>query len=494
VPNDNRRSKEAWLIMANFRKSNILKSLGALLFIVLTIGVYIAVGILSSRYFCRIKFGSKPGLVLGELSKTIVNSLKSDVEIFVLLEKTLDYNDETFDLIQKNVRHLMDEYANCVTNVAFNAEIINVGERANRYADLCRRFGILPANCVIVTTNNKVKVLAIDELYKKCSSGQRNACQLVAFQGEWVISSALNELANAGSNVAYFTVGHGECDLDSASPSRGLSVLKDLARQKNLSVRPLNLYDSKAIPDDAKLVAIVGARNKFLGFEREILRDFVDDRNGKLVIAMDGNIDIGLGEFLIDHGIYVVDSPDAFADGPTEELVIEQFAPHEINKKIIEFRVSVMLGSACEVRQSPPWLFDWEKFKITELMQTSGERSATVDPEEIVKIPYTVAVISERKKFNAAEMTMNAGKILVVGNSDFLTNSKIKVFGNMVFWQGISDYMLPMESSEGFETTSIENYRIAMSGKNFWKIILRISFLPIGFLMLTAFVAFLRRK
>ncbi|MDR1890998.1 MAG: GldG family protein [Puniceicoccales bacterium] len=462
-----------------------------MLIVSLVIVTYGIVNALSSKYFYRKAFGEKSGFVLGDESKKVLSNLKSDVEIFVLLEKNQEYAN-VFDLVKNDIRRLMNEYVNFTNENRIKVEFINVIENAKGYSNLCGRFGILPANCIVIATNGKTKVLVIDEFYKIHNGS------VVAFRGEQVVTSSLKELSNTDRNVLYFLVGHGEHELGSVSFSRGLSALWHAAKQKNCEVRSLNLYDTKAIPEDADLVVIVGAKNKFLGFEKEILRDFIDNRNGKLVFALDGNFDIGLKDFFDDYGIFVGGSPlvpiNETASNYLEDLVIKRFASHKINGRLMEYRVPVIFGATCEVKQTP-WFVDNEKFEITELMQTDDgvtEQGSTGNNDSVGQ--YIVATISERKKFNTSEMITDSGKILVVGNSDFIANGKFKILGNRIFWFGISDYMLYGSNSENFEDIKIEKYRLALSKKSFTKIMIRLAVLPTFFSLLAIFVAYRRKK
>jgi hypothetical protein len=476
--------------MANFRTTNRIRVICALLVILLGLALYNIVNVISGKCFFRKTFNKNSGFVLRDESKNILGSLKSGVEIFVLLEKTQEYA-ETFDLISHDLRRITNEYVRACNTGRFEVEIINVAENPKRYATLCGRFGILPTNCVIITTNNKTKVLAVDEFYNTQNG------HVISFKGERVISSVLQELTSEDKNIVYFLVGHGEYELDNVSSAQGLSTLEHLMKQRNCEPRPINLYDSKAIPSDADFVVIAGARSKFLGFEKEILRDYVDNRNGKVVIALGAHSDTGLIEFLGDYGITVGDalliSTDAQTVNYFDDLIIKRFAPHKINTKLIEFRVPIVFGPSCEARQAP-WFIDTEKFEVTELMQTDDVAEHAPGREENEKMPRIVAVISEQRKFDASEVTNNAGKILVIGNADFLSNGKIKLLGNRIFWFGISDYLLYRENTGDFEDIDVGSYRLALSKSDFIRIVLKISFLPISFLMLAVFVAFQRRK
>jgi hypothetical protein len=138
---------------------------------------------------------------------------------------------------------------------------------------------------------------------------------------------------------------------------------------------------------------------------------------------------------------------------------------------------------------------DNEKFEITQLMQTDdgvGEQGLGKDQNSLG--PYIVAAISERKKFKASEITTNAGKILVVGNANFISNGIFKILGNRIVWFGISDYMLYEENTDIFAEVKIENYGLVLSKKQFTKLIFRIASLPITLLVLAIFTTFPRRE
>jgi hypothetical protein len=244
-------------------------------------------------------------------------------------------------------------------------------------------------------------------------------------------------------------------------------------------------------------VVIAGAKNKFFALETEVLRDFINNRNGKLVVALDGNFDAGLDDFFRDYGIVVGEDllvpSNGRATNYSEDLIIKRFAPHKINDRIIEFRVPVILGATREVSMAPRFA-DAEKFEITELLQADSvtvERKNAKDAESESRV---VATISERKKFDATGVTASAGKVLVIGNADFISNEKFKSLGNRIFWAGISDYMIYGENTGEFRDVAAESYKLTLSKMELGHIVLRVSFLPIGFLLLALVVAFKRRK
>jgi hypothetical protein len=477
--------------MVDFRSANRIRKLVFLLCTSLAIAAYCSANIVSSKYFHRRAFGAGNTVGLGDDSKRILDGIKSPVEIFVLLERTREYAN-AIDGVRKDIRRLLSEYSTYTTANEFTAEIIDVADGQKKYAELCARFGILPPNSIVVCTNGRVKVLSVGELFRA-----RNR-KIVTFNGEGVISSAIGELTNGDDRVAYFTVGHGEYELDSVSPARGLSALRHLAKQKNCDLRPLNLCDSRAIPGDADFVVIAGARNNFLGFEKEILRDYVDNRDGKIVAALDVNSDAGLRDFFEDYGIHIGEDlltpTGANCANYSDDMIIKRLAQHKINEKLIELCVAIVTGGAREVRRAP-WFVEDGKFEVTELLQTDDSVAVGGNGDGTDRTgPYFVAAISERKKFNVAETTANAGKVLLIGNADIISNGKIGLLGNRIFWLGMSNYMTHGDALGQGDGVAVDNYRLALSKGELAKICLRALALPGSFLLLALIVALQRRK
>ena len=271
-----------------------------------------------------------------------------------------------------------------------------------------------------------------------------------------------------------------------------------LLNQRNYEIRSLNIHDTKGIPDDADILAIIGAKTKLFGFEIEIIKDFIDFRDGKVIIGLESGFSTGLQELCNDYGIFVgkeVILPfNEKLAGYGENLILKRYSEHPINSKLIEFHVPVSFGGTCEV-STAKWVTDDDKFEVSELVQTdtniiSGDKK--LQEHEIGK---TVAVISEKKKLDHTKISKNGGKLLVIGNSDFISNSRINFIGNRLFLLGINDYLLKNESKDlNLEDIALDEFKLAISASQFKKIIARGALLPIFAMSLLLVVLFLRRK
>ena len=93
--------------MADFKNSNKLKFVYALLYVLLIVFLFIGVNFFSIKYFGKLILGKSSKFVLSEKSLGILSKLKSNVEIFFILEKKEGYFN--FDQVRDDIRHLVDK-------------------------------------------------------------------------------------------------------------------------------------------------------------------------------------------------------------------------------------------------------------------------------------------------------------------------------------------------------------------------------------------------
>jgi len=103
----------------------------------------------------------------------------------------------------------------------------------------------------------------------------------------------LTKLARS-RRTAYLTVGHGELAETKSSGSddpaaRSGSILRTLLQRQNYLVKDLGLAQGlgREVPDDADVVLVVGPTEAFSSGELASLRRYVNDRHGKLFMALD---------------------------------------------------------------------------------------------------------------------------------------------------------------------------------------------------------------
>ena len=87
--------------------------------------------------------------------------------------------------------------------------------------------------------------------------------------------------------VAYFTRGHGESSPADVNAEKGYSELRRLLEDRNLMVSNIDLSVQENIPKDAKLLIIAGPKATFLDKEVSLIRNFLNQNDGNLLVALD---------------------------------------------------------------------------------------------------------------------------------------------------------------------------------------------------------------
>ena len=189
------------------------------------------------------------------------------------------------------------------------------------------------------TLANKFEVRNIGDVYVSSQDGElREFVQSVnpeTVLREEQLTNTLLRLIGDRRKV-YFLQGHGERSLD----PRGGSISKAIAslQAENLAVEPFNLVETKTVPEDANLVAIIGPKRALAPGEVRALKAYLD-RGGNLLLAIDPSTDPGLDSLLEEWGVEIdetlaIDGTGngrAFGLGPAAPL-ITNYGEHPISQ------------------------------------------------------------------------------------------------------------------------------------------------------------------
>src|SRR5262245_24801662 len=147
-------------------------------------------------------------------------------------------------------------------------------------------------------------------------SGDKENHTTVSVSGgvtEQDLTNALIKLSAVGEQKVYFTTGHGEWPLEPSQPRdpASLSELRKTLLQEGYVPSTLNLADGKAIPKDAALVVVAGARTKITKAEAEQLAKDLE-HGGRMRYVAEPSAAAGLDTVLAGDGIQV--DPGLVAD------------------------------------------------------------------------------------------------------------------------------------------------------------------------------------
>jgi ABC-type uncharacterized transport system involved in gliding motility auxiliary subunit len=300
------------------------------------------------------------------------------------------------------------------------------------------------------------------------------------------ITNAIISVAKGNKKKIYFSTGHGE-RLLSDTGRDGYSEIKEALENSRYKTEELLLVDKDKIPADAEIIVIAGPKSDFMDHELKLLEAYVKS-GGKLLVELDPNSTATMKPFLDKFGVdwhtkkIVLETNrlQQLAGGnPFTPIVTNYNTAQEITQEAkqmsifpmaspIEKTAVVPTGEKVEnlfstSNRSLEVEFQGDKVKVNEKTDRKGPISlalAVTGPVEGAKpeikpgdkAPPPTAPPAEEKKKGEFRM-------IVVGDSDFATNSVRKfginadLFQNMMSWLAHEEDLIsirpkPTDSSE----------------------------------------------
>lgn len=261
------------------------------------------------------------------------------------------------------------------------------------------------------------------------------------------LTNALVRLAHPEKQTLCFATGHGEVSLTDTERT-GLSDWKQTLNDYQYESKEIQIL-SGGIPDDCDSVVIAGPHYELLAKEVDILQKYPESGRGLflLIDPMDPGTGKSFGELVKAFGVQlgenvIVDKMSRVFGGDYLVPLITDYGEHPITQK---FRVATFLPIARTVKKLPDLPLG---LKVTELARTTpgswaetdlkmlenGE--AELDPEKDQAGPVAVAAAIEMQE------AVKGARIVVIGDSDFVTNAHLKVSGNRDFALNIVQWLV----------------------------------------------------
>lgn len=274
--------------------------------------------------------------------------------------------------------------------------------------------------------------------------------EIANFATETELTKTLIKLINPEARTVYFLTGHGEPTLESGNVS--FSTAKSTLESKNYTVNSLNLLAENKIPEDALAVIIGGPQKPVSEYEVGLLKEYVNN-GGSLVVMEDPLI-------LTEFG----DSPDPLADYLANDwgIVLNKDIIIDLNSQQALNAISASAGShPITTNLSANYLVIMPQARSlslttapagvtqTALLFTSpnswGETNFTSAQGEQISFdaedlpgPLTMAA--------AGENTSTKGRVVVFGNSFFVTNEAFDAYGNGNIFVNAVDWAAEQEN------------------------------------------------
>ncbi len=469
--------------------------------IILGLCLVASLNYLAAKYFTRIDLTQSGTYSLAPESKAHIRALEEPVSIIV----TIPNDPEVAELkqIHQHLRKLLREYEaeGMKEGKAYiNIEFLDIYQQRKRAQDLSNKYKLTQENIILIAMGERTREIRQAELYEVADN------QITGFRGEKVITSAIIDVSAKDEDKIYFLVGHGEMRLEDVDPLRGLSQLEAFLRERNYILATLDLAVEENVPLDADLIVVPSPQAGLLSEEVEKLRRYMSERNGRMMVLIDPGRRHGMEELFYDWGVLADDmlvediGPDFRAQGG--DLIIRRFAAHPITKLLVDYQVTALFGRPRPMRTDPGSLKD-PRLKVTQIMGTSDQSWAesdyrTEDPikfdeERDLKGPIPIATVSTRTAGTGLGINIPGGRFVAFGNSDFITNNRLRAFGNRTLFFNSMNWALARNSMLNIATRPLESYQVVMSKRDLNRTLIYYAILPSATALLGLLIYLIRR-
>lgn len=309
---------------------------------------------------------------------------------------------------------------------------------------------------------------------------------------EQTLTNALKKVIEGRAKKVYFVQGHGEHD-PTVSEGTGYNAVSDALKNDNFEVSNLTLAQVGKVPDDASVVVVAGPKTDFLAGEVDALRAFLR-KGGKLLLLLDPP-DKGtaapannLIAFAREWGISIGNNLVVDASGLGQMLGTDASVPiampvqHPITDKFrlmtafpIARSVAPVEGgvegrTAQKVLETSPQ--SWAETDIAGLYATGrpernvdkGDQSGPVSIAAAVSAPAAETPAAPPAGAAAPPEAPKAEtRVVVVGDSDFASNSAIGLQGNKDLFLNMTNWLAQQEDLIAIRPRNPEDRPISMT-------------------------------
>lgn len=196
-------------------------------------------------------------------TKAVVNNLQQDVTIYWIVQA-----DQEDDVIE-NLLGKYESLSSRIDVVKKNPDVFPTF--AEQYTD-----EQVPNNSLIVESGDRSRYISYNDIYL-VDANMYSYSYTTSFDGEGVITSAIDYVVTEDLPRLYMLEGHGEGELP--------ATFADAIEKENIEVDYLSLLNVDEIPEDADCIAIYAPQSDITEEEAEMLLDYADNGGKLLVMA-----------------------------------------------------------------------------------------------------------------------------------------------------------------------------------------------------------------
>lgn len=352
----------------------------------------------------------------------------------------------------------------------------------------------------------------------------------VTGESEQDLTNAIIKVVSGQLVKAYFVQGHGEHDTASSDEQRGYSIVTEALRKENFAIEKLALVQSATVPADASLVVIAGPQNDYLPPEIDALRRYLN-KGGKVLFMVDPpdrvdsppltNLIALIKEWGIEVGNNVVIDRSGIGQlvgrGPGMPIAID-YPPHAITERFNNVMTgfplarSVTPSTAAPSGRTAQTIIEtskasWADSDVKALAERRplGFDEAAGDKQGPISLAAAIATTApEQPAAPKAQPTQGSNgqnepakretRVVVIGDSDFVTNANLNVPGNGNLFLNTVNWLAQQENLISIRPKQPDDRRVTLTQEQLgWVMLFSVVLLP-GLVVATGIYTWWRRR
>jgi hypothetical protein len=339
-----------------------------------------------------------------------------------------------------------------------------------------RRYGFaFPGrkNMLIFDYQGKHRVIQQQELSEYAAAGYDGATNLVfkrtKFRGEMLVTSALLTLTEQARSKAYFLTGHGEHDPASPSEQEGYMKFAEVLDRNQVGWDRLSLVGTNGVPSDCSLLIVAGPQAPLDSSESDQVDAYLK-RGGRMMALLRSQARTGLEELLGEWGVdvgdnIVIDEPNSLR-GDHFQLSVTNFGAHRISHPLADSRIYMVVPRSISKSTN---VVDAADAPNVETLLTTGSEGYLLDPsthqllQNSARGEISLGVAVEKGAIPGVSASHGATRIVVIGESSFLSNIGITGYSNYDFAGMAVNWLLDREAYVNIGAQPVQRYELTMT-------------------------------
>ena len=485
------------------RRQAVRYTISGVVAVLLVVALTLLINWLSARRWARADWTTTQIYSLSDKTENILRDLDDEIRVVVFMTPQTSMYDQ--------VQELLERYNSASDKIT--VEHIDPEREPLKTTQLAEQFGVQVADTVVFVYAGRTKYVTSDQMAEMDYSGMQygQGPTMRSFKGEEQFTSAILSLVAPDVPKVYFVTGHGEAALGGAgggATDRSLRILEESLKRENMETADTTLLSGE-VPEDADVLAIVGPTRAYTEVEIEALDAFLD-RGGRLLVALDPLIEPAgtmrptrLEPMLADRGVVVRD--DLVVD-PSRRLpfydlsavYLEDFPAHAVTQGLEGFAVLFTVSRSLAA----------EGDRATVLVQTSdegwgetdlgmllrGESVALDDDDNPGPAAVGVAVEGVAEATDVEDPEPTEYRLVVFGDSDFLTDIDISNAGNAVLAANAVNWLAAREALVGIPPRDVEQVSLFLTQQQMRNLLLLVLVAMPGAAILAGILVWRRRR